>query len=240
MLGCGGYDRTTYICGHQRLLFQQVLHGFIIDCIDLVIYYRACFLDFISAAVIVDASQSLPLFHVGSSAQVMDFLEWHETARAGAPSLVTNTRQKDPENHDAEWVRARSKLIVNTLLWIISRICKYPRIEPSFNSIETTDDNAMFATCYKLVVQEDWPLCMYNLTPTVCHQGLTRPSTHVLRNKVFKDIRELIQSLSVLAQQDLKWRDTYGLKVSNMTAKITSRLAASIFWIISKHKITGP
>ena len=32
----------------------------------------------------------------------MDFLEWHETARAGAPSLVTNTRQKDPENHDAE------------------------------------------------------------------------------------------------------------------------------------------
>ena len=32
----------------------------------------------------------------------MDFLEWHETARAGALSLVMNTCQKDPENHDAE------------------------------------------------------------------------------------------------------------------------------------------
>ena len=64
-------------------------------------------------------------------------------------------------------------MVNGSLLQIISRVCKDPRIESPTDSIAILNDDTMYPCSNEFVVQQDIPLCMHRLSPAMGHECLT-------------------------------------------------------------------
>jgi hypothetical protein len=65
-------------------------------------------------------------------------------------------------------------------------------IEPPVNPVTASDDDAMFPGIDKLIVENDLPLRMYELTVTKRHKGIARwMSPRLFGGEIFEGFRQL-------------------------------------------------
>jgi hypothetical protein len=85
----------------------------------------------------------------------------------------------------------------HSLLRIIGRISKNTGVKTSQYSIAALDDNAVFVSIKKLVIDEQIPLRMKQFTTTVGHERFIRTlPSHSFCSKVFEGIWELRHGIS--------------------------------------------
>lgn len=79
-----------------------------------------------------------------------------------------------------------------SLFRIVSRVSENLRVKATLYSITTEYYNSMLAGLHKLIVKQNFPLCMIEFPMTVCHEVSTGSlTTEVFRGEIFETIWKL-------------------------------------------------
>jgi hypothetical protein len=70
----------------------------------------------------------------------------------------------------SETPRREIRLAGHVLFRVISRICKYSGIKSSIGPVAAADDYTVLPSLYKIVIQNNFPLLMEELSVTVSHE----------------------------------------------------------------------
>ena len=138
------WQRTggTYGWGNKRIFLQKSLYCRTIDGIVLLVYEISGGRDSMTTIHVIYAGKCITLCHVSTLAHVGHMIFWYQASRTKAVTKVSYTNNKNSVMWF--WVAPTRRLArLDLLLAIVSRICKYSRIETATNPVAAVNHDAM-------------------------------------------------------------------------------------------------
>jgi hypothetical protein len=60
---------------------------------------------------------------------------------------------------------------LDLLLWVVSRVCEYARVEATFDVIKAVDYDSMLVCLEKIIIKDNSPLSVIQLSVAMCHEN---------------------------------------------------------------------
>jgi len=106
---------------------------------------------------------------------------------------ISNT-SNDDSVRGVSFTNCKTSADIDLLLWVVSRIREYARVEATFDAIKAGNYDSMLVCFEEFIIKDDSPLSVIYFSVAMCHECAVRsfPTNEFLR-KGFEFIRELWQ-----------------------------------------------
>lgn len=119
-----------------------------------------CSFNHLAALLAVDSTKGFPMIHIIASPHFMNIALLDSAARAKVYTKILDTCQKNSERMLVEILY----IDINLLFWIISRVCKKPRVKSSKYAIRSFDNNTMYISLKECSCEQELPDFMFKLS----------------------------------------------------------------------------
>ena len=83
---------------------------------------------------------------------------------------ISNTSNDDPVVRCVSFTNCKASADLDLLLWVVSRIREYVRVEAMFDAIKAGNYNSMLVCFEELIIKDDSPLSVIYFSVAMCHE----------------------------------------------------------------------